>query len=161
MTSALFYGRKTMKIKALKSFASDSTAEDEGKWAPITEGIEFKIRRLRSKPVQEAQRRIYGPFERASRGKELPDAIETQCTIHLISQAIVVDWRGPGMVEEILKGKETVEVPVEFSVEKCAQLISDPEIGRDLRASVLSFATDSDFYAPVEQELDLGNSAAT
>lgn len=143
-----------IKIKAFKTFAADAASEEEGKWAPIVEGVEFKIRRLRSKAVQEAQRKIYGPHERAMRGKDLPDAIETMCTIRLLSEAVIVDWRGDEMKDE--KGK-----PVPFSPETCAELLSDPETGRDLRATVLSFTADSEFYAPEDQAADLGNSSAT
>jgi hypothetical protein len=137
-----------VKIKALQDFRSDEQAEEEGKWATIAEGVEWKIRRLRSKAVTKARDKIYGPYERAMgpRKKDLPDAVELQCTIKLISEAVVVDWRGPGMVDD--DGKA-----IPFTVDNCVAVLEDPETGKDLRATVINLAMDGDFFSPDSPEV--------
>jgi hypothetical protein len=141
-----------MKIKAFNNFRSDAKIEEEGKWADIAPGVQFKIRRLRSKLVMDARRRIYGPHERAMNGKDLPDATETMCTIALLSQSVIADWRGEAMIDD-----DTGQ-PVPFSVENCAAVVGHPETGKDLRGIVITFANDSEFYAPEDTAADLGNS---
>lgn len=147
-----------MKIKALEVYKHDEEAEENGKWAPIAEGVEFKIRRLRSKIVQTARDRIYGPFERAMgpKTKELPEAIEKQCTIKLLSTALVTDWRGDGMVDD--DGN-----PIPFTAENAAAIFSDEETGKDLRGAVINLSTDGDFFAPESEtaKIDEGNSSIT
>lgn len=142
---------KALKIKAFAGMRSDEALEAEGKFAEVAPGVEFKIRRIRSKPVMDARRKIYGPHERAMAGKDLPEKIETMCTIRLLSEAVVVDWRG-----EEMKDDETGE-PVPFTTENAAALFSDPETGKDLRSVVLNLANDGDFYAPEDTQADTGN----
>lgn len=145
-----------MKIAAFGNLKSDEKLENEGKWADVAPGVQFKIRRLRSKLVQDARRKIYGPHERAMNGKDLPDKIETMCTVKLLSEAVVADWRGDAMVDDdnLTDGRPT---PIPFSVETAAKLFDDPETGKDLRALTLNFANDSEFYAPEDQATDKGN----
>lgn len=143
-----------VKIKALEVYKSDEKLEDEGKWAPIAEGVEFKIRRLRSKIVEEARERIYGPHERSlgKSRKKLPDKLETQLTCQLMSQAIIADWRGEGMVDD--SGK-----PIPFTAENCYEVVSDAETGKDLRSVVLQYGMDGEFYDPTSEDskVDEGN----
>jgi hypothetical protein len=86
------------------------------------------------------------------RKKELPDAIENQCTIKLLSEAVVADWRGPGMVDDEDK-------PIPFSVENAVAVFSDPDTGKDLRATVIALSMDGDFFAPDSEDAvaDAGN----
>lgn len=140
-----------MKIKAFSNLRSDEAAEENGKWGEVAPGVEFLIRRIRSKTVMAARRKIYGPYERSMAGKELPDAIETQCTVKLLSQAVVADWRGENMVDD------TTGLPVPFSVETAAALFSDKDTGKDLRSVVLGLANDGDFFAPGDTEEAVGN----
>ena len=144
-----------MKIKAFADYKSDEKLEDEGVWSPMADGVDFKIRRLRSKIVEKARERIYGPHERAlgPRKKSLPDGLETQLTIQLLAQAVIVDWKGPGMVDD--DGKA-----IPFTVENCAEVISDADTGKDIRAAVLQYGMDGEHYAPTSKEavIDEGNS---
>lgn len=140
-----------MKIKAFANLKSDEQIENEGKWADMAPGVQFKIRRLRSKVVQDARRKIYGPHERSMNGKDLPDAIETMLTVRLLSESVVADWRGDAMVDD-----ETNQ-PVPFNAENAAVLFKDPETGKDLRALALGFANDAEFYAPEDTDADKGN----
>lgn len=140
-----------MKIAAFKNMRSDADAEENGKWVDVAPGIQWKMRRLRSKTVSAARRKIYGPQERAMNGKELPDAIETMCTIRLLSEAVVTDWRG-----EEMKDEETGQ-PIPFSKETCATLLSDAETGKDLRALVISLSNDSEIFSVEDAEADAGN----
>lgn len=130
-----------MKIAALQSFKSYEELEEEGVWCMIAPGVEWKIRRMRSKPVERAKDRLYGPHEKAMRGKDLPDALEIDLTKRLLSQAVVVDWRGEGMVDD--KG-----VPIPFSSDNCFEILSDPDTGKDLRGTVISFAMDGSVFTP-------------
>lgn len=143
-----------MKIKALKVFRTDEDAEENGKWATIAEGVEFKLRRLRSKAVNKARERIYGPYERAmgARKKELPEAIEVQCTINLLAEAVVVDWRGDGMVDD-----DGNSIP--FSVDVAKEIFGDPETGKDLRATVIGLSMDDGLFSPEDEDVkaDAGN----
>jgi len=143
-----------VKIKAFNEFRSDDDLEENGKWTTIAEGVEFKIRRLRSKIVAKARDKIYGPFERAMgpRKKDLPDHIERECTIKLIAEAVVADWRGPGMVDDTGK-------PIPHTVENAVAIFSDPETGKDLRATVIQLSMDGEFFAPdgEDTKADEGN----
>lgn len=132
-----------VKIKGLQSFRSFEQIEDEGVWFPMGPGIEFRIRRMRSKIVERAKDRIYGPHERAMRGKDLPDELELELTKRLLSQAVVVDWRGEGMVDD-------QDQPFPFSADNCYALLSDPEIGKDLRGAVISASMDGSIFVPDE-----------
>jgi hypothetical protein len=149
-----------IKVKAFSSFRSDEKKEEEGVWQTIADGVDWKLRRMRSKPVLDARKRIYGPFERAQRGsdKDLPDAVELQCTVNLLSQAVVVDWRGPGMVDD--KGE-----PIPFTPENCAEILRDPDTGKDLRSLVISLSTDAEVFAPEtapeDLQADAGNSVTS
>lgn len=136
-----------MKIKAFAEFRHDEDAEENGKWTTIAEGVEFKIRRLRSKAVSKARDRIYGPFERAMgpRKKDLPDPVEIECTTRLLAEAVVADWRGPGMVDD--SGQ-----PIPFSVETAREIFSDPETGKDLRATVINLSMDGEFFSPESED---------
>lgn len=140
-----------MKIKAFDNFKSDEKLESEGKWADIAPGVQMKIRRLRSKPVSDARKKIYGPHERAMNGKDLPEKIETMCTIRLLSEAVVVDWRGDEMKDE------ATGQPIPFTVENAAAVFGDEETGKDVRALVINFANDAEFYAPGDVAADVGN----
>ena len=143
-----------LKIKALQEFRSDEKLEEEGKWTTIAEGVEFKIRRMRSKVVEKARERIYGPHERAmgQRRKNLPEALEIQCTCNLLAQAVLADWRGEGMVDD--KG-----TPIPFTAENAYELFNDPETGKDLRSTVINLAMDGEFFSPNSEETvaDAGN----
>lgn len=143
-----------MKIKAFSDFRKDEEAEENGKWAVITDGVEFKIRRMRSKAVVKARERIYGPYERAmgARKKDLPEQVENQCTVNLLSEAVLVDWRGEGMVDD--DGKT-----IPFSPDAAKKLLSDDEYGQDLRAAVINLSLDGDFFSPEAEEtkVDAGN----
>jgi len=132
-----------MKIAGLQSYKSFEQIEEEGVWVPMAQDIEWRIRRMRSKPVERAKDRIYGPHEKAMRGKDLPDELETELTKRLLSQAVVIDWRGEGMVSD---SGETVP----FSPEMAYELLNDPETGKDLRAAVISYAMDGDLFVPDE-----------
>lgn len=143
-----------VKIKALQVFRTDEDAEENGKWVPIADGVEFKIRRLRSKTVNKARERIYGPHERAmgARRKELPEAIELLCTVSLLAESVIVDWRGEGMVDD-----DGNAVP--FSVDTAKELLSDPETGKDLRSTVIQLSTDGELFSPDSPDVkaDEGN----
>jgi len=155
----------SIKIKALEVFRSDDKLESEGKWADVTGDIQFRVRRMRSKPVMDAREKIYGPYERVARGKQnLPDAIELSCTIRLLSEAIVVDWRqrNPSNNEEWLPYLlDDSGDKIEFTPENAATLFRDPDTGKDLRGLVIGLSTDGEFFAPEEIEADSGNSAAS
>lgn len=140
-----------IKIKAFANLKSDEQLENEGKWADMAPGVRFKIRRLRSKHVQDARRKIYGPHERSMNGKDLPDKIETMLTIRLLSEAIIADWEGEAMVDD------ATGQPVPFNAENAAAVFSDDETGKDLRALALNFANDAEFYSPEDTSDDKGN----
>lgn len=145
-----------MKIKALKEYRSDESLEENGKWTTIADGVEWKIRRMRSKTVSAARDRIYGPYERAlgPRRKELPEAVELQCTINLLAEAVIVDWRGPGMVDDN-------DAPIPFTVDNVKAVLTDEETGKDLRATVIGLAMDGEFFSPESDDTkaDEGNSS--
>lgn len=145
-----------VKVKAFSAFRSDEKKEEEGVWQTIVDGVDFKIRRMRSKPVLDARKKIYGPFERAQRGstQDLPDAIELQCTINLLAKAVVIDWRGPGMVDD--NGE-----PIPFTEDNCTEILSDKETGKDLRTLIISLSADAEVFAPEDLAEDSGNSATS
>lgn len=145
-----------MKIKALQAHKSYPEIEEAGVWVPVADGIEFKVRRMRSESVSKARDRIYGPTERTMGSKKIPDKLETELTCRLLSQAVIVNWRGAGMVDD--NGQ-----PVPFSPDNCETILHDEEYGRDIRALVINAAMDGDQFVPTSEEVkaDEGNSSAT
>lgn len=134
-----------MKIAALQSFVSHEDIEEEGVWCPIAADVEFKIRRMRSKTVERAKERIYGPTEKAMRGKDIPDALEVEFTKRLMSQAIVVDWRGAGMVDDAGNA-------IPFTADNCYAVLSDEATSKDLRGLIIQFAMDGNIFVPESDE---------
>jgi hypothetical protein len=143
-----------MKIKAFNSHKSFPELEEAGIWAPVAEDVEFKIRRMRSESVSKARDRIYGPTERVMGSKKIPDKLETELTCRLMSEALIVDWRGKGMVDD-----HGVAIP--FTKETCFEVLSDNDYGRDLRAMVIGVAMDGDQFVPTSPDVvvDEGNSS--
>lgn len=145
-----------MKIKALQVHTSHPAIEEAGVWVPVADGVEFRVRRMRSESVSKARDRIYGPAERTMGNKKIPDKLETELTCRLLSQAVIVDWRGAGMVDD--SGN-----PVKFTPENCEAILHDPDYGRDIRALVINAAMDGDQFVPDSEETkaDEGNSLPT
>lgn len=141
-----------VKIKGLQGYKSYEHIEEEGVWTPIGPDIEFKIRRMRSKTVDRARDRIFGPHERAMRGKDLPEGLDTELTIKLLSEAVVADWRGKGMVDDN-------DQPFPFNPENAKVLFSDPETGKDLRSTIIQTAMDGSVFVP--DNATEGNSASS
>ena len=134
-----------MKIKALSDYKSFDALEEEGIWFPMAADVEFKIRRMRSKAVERARERIYGPVERVMRGKDIPDEMDLKLTKKLLSEAVISDWRGKGMVDD-----EGAAIP--FSTSTCYQILDDPETGRDIRSTVITASMDGTNYRPDSED---------
>jgi hypothetical protein len=130
-----------MKIKALDAFTSHEEIEESGVWTTIAPGVEWKIRRMRSKAVERAKDRLYGPHELAMNGKKIPDALEIELTKKLMSQALVVDWRGEGMVDD--SGN-----PIPFTAANAFEILSDKDTGKDLRSTIISLSMNGELFVP-------------
>lgn len=156
-----------MKLKALSdAFSSDRDAEENGRFMDVADGIQFQIRRARSKAVTDARKRIYGPYERAMKHRdELPPELEVKLTIDLLSQAVITGWRRANigddakMVYSPMTDDDGIEQP--FSSELVASLLRNPDYGKDLRQTVIILSSDGDMFRPEEAAEDKGNFSAS
>lgn len=122
---------KTFKFKNLETFRGDKDAAENGRWFPIGGGAEFKIRSARSKAVQEARERIYGPYDRTLRGHaKLPKELSDRLSRQLAAEGMLADWKGvfgeedkpiPYSVEAAMNAfeqfEELIEIVVQTSLE--------------------------------------------
>jgi len=124
-----------MSKKLRARFASDEAKEEEGVWADFGDGIRVKIRRFKSRLVQETQRKLHKPFADVVRRGPLPDHIAEDLMLKLMAQAVIADWEIPGDEED--------DPPVPNTVEAKLQLLKElPEF----RDEILSISFERDAY---------------
>lgn len=98
-------------------YGTNKNLEEEGTWMDMGDGVGFKIRRFRSKTVQEVKKKAERPYENIlKRGEEIPEDIATKLLVEQISKGVVVDWRG-------VQDREGKDMP--FTYENAKTLFND------------------------------------
>lgn len=128
------------KLKA--RFGTDEAKEEEGVWADFGEGIRVKVRRFKSRIVQETQRKLHKPFADTVRRGPLPDHIAEDLMAKLMAQAIIADWEIPG--------DEEGDPPVPNTVEAKLAIIKNKDYA-EFRDEILAISFERDAY---RQSLD-------
>jgi hypothetical protein len=137
---------KGFKFKNLNAFATDKAAVEDGRWFPIGNGAEFKIRSARSKQVQDARERIYGPYDRTLRGQaKLPKELSDRLSRQLAAEGMLADWKG-------VFGADDKEIP--YTVEAALEAFTQYE---DLLEIVATTSLESDLFRVRLDEADAGN----
>ena len=137
---------KGAKFKTLEIFRSDKSAAEEGKWFPIGNGAELKIRSARSKAVQEARERIFGPYDRTLRGAaKIPEELNKQLNRQLAAEGMVADWKGIFDADD----KE-----IKFSAKACVEALEQYD---DLMEIVVSTSFESELFRAKLNEADAKN----
>lgn len=135
------------KFGNLKVFATDKNAIEDGRWFPIGNGARFKIRSARSKAVQEARERIYGPYDRTLRGvAKLPKEVSDRLSRQLAAEGMLADWDG-------VTGEDEKAIP--FNVENAIAAFEQYE---DLLEIVVSTSLESELFRVQLNEADAKNS---
>ena len=134
------------KFKTLEVFRGDKDAIEEGRWFPIGNGAEFKIRAARSKAVQEARERIYGPYDRTLRGvAKLPKELSDRLSRQLAAEGMLADWKG-------VFGADDSEIP--YSVDAAVAAFEQYD---DLLEIVVSTSLESELFRATANEADAKN----
>jgi len=82
------------KSKLHARFKTVETKEEEGVWTQFGDGIEVKIRRFKSRAVQDYQKKLNRPYADMVRRGPLPAHIAEDLMEKLIAHAVISDWRG-------------------------------------------------------------------
>lgn len=86
------------KLSIYQLAKTDQTAEVNGKW--FTDffepgsGIDFKLRRLKTKPVVKVMNRVMAENRKHMVKGEYPEAIDEAMLIETFAEAVIADWRG-------------------------------------------------------------------
>jgi len=82
------------KSKLHARFKTVETKEEEGVWAEFGDGIAVRIRRFKSRAVQDYQKKLNRPYADMVRRGPLPQHIAEDLMEKLIAHAVIADWRG-------------------------------------------------------------------
>jgi hypothetical protein len=119
-------------------YATDETAEQDGKWFDIGVDTQVKLRSYTSQKSRDVRRQLDKPYVGITRsGGVIPDDVQEKLLIQQMAKAIIVDWKG-------LK-ENKVEVP--FSATKAEELLTKYPRFRNMIASIV--ASDSSFSAEI------------
>lgn len=125
----------------------DKTAEEEGTWADLGDGIHVKVRRHTSAHSKAVRRKLEEPHQALLRtGQALPDSIIEELFLKQMALSLLVDWKG--VTDE--EGKPLEATPDNIE----AQLRKYPEFRNEIGALVMDRAT----FKKLVNADDLGNS---
>jgi hypothetical protein len=117
----------------LSTFATDASAEQDGKWFDFGPDAKIKLRSFTSQKSREVRRKLDKPYVGITRaGGTLSDEIQEDLLIKQMSQALIVDWRGFSEKDEELA----------FSVEAAEALLRKyPRFRNNLAAIIANDAS--------------------
>jgi hypothetical protein len=83
--------------KFTERYTTNKEAEEEGVWVDLGDGIEIKVRRIKSPTSRKVLRQLQAPYEHMRRtGRSLPESVETEITRKWAAHGLLVDWKGVG-----------------------------------------------------------------
>jgi hypothetical protein len=77
-----------------KLFGTNRNKEEDGTWVPLSDTISLKIRRWKSRPVQEAGEDYRKPYTALLRAGNLPEKTAQDILEKTMAKAVIVDWKG-------------------------------------------------------------------
>ena len=131
------------KIK--QSYGTDLKKEVEGQWFDLVmiEGCRVKVARAGNPNYIKLMRKLYKPFtKQLRRGKDIPQEVEEKIQLQLMSETILLDWKG-------MPGEKDKEVP--FTKEVSKMLLGDPEL-KELKDEINSYSEEFEAYKTEEDE---------
>lgn len=76
-------------------YTTNKEAEEEGVWVDLGDGIEIKVRRVKSATSRKMLRQLQAPYEHMRRtGRALPESVELEITRKWAAHGLLVDWKG-------------------------------------------------------------------
>lgn len=75
----------------LDRYKTDKTAEAEGAWVALDEGLRVKIVRANHPEARKMRRRLEKPYQAM---REVPEAAQEKITTQIIARVILKDWEG-------------------------------------------------------------------
>lgn len=106
---------KAPKSALFARFKMDEDKEEDGVWADFGDGIRVRIRRFKSRKVQDARKEVEKPYADVIRKGPLPVEVAEELLVKQMAKGVVSDWEGitdengkvlsctPANVEMILK----------------------------------------------------------
>lgn len=81
------------------TYQTDKKREEEGTWAEMPDGSEWKLARASSKRSQQARKKAEQPhrslLQRCERmGTPIPEEIEDEINMEWMANGVVLDWKG-------------------------------------------------------------------
>lgn len=124
----------------------NKTAEEEGTWVELGDGIAVKVRRFNSAHAKATRRKLEEPHAALMRSGTVPEDIADDILTKQMSQSLIIDWKGVTTEtgEAIPATPENVE----------GQLRKYPEFRNEVAALVLDRQT----FKKLIQKEDLKNS---
>lgn len=122
-----------------KMFGTDKTAEVEGVWQDIGDGVELLIARIGNPEYQKEFQRISKPHRRAIRRGHLSDSVAEKLLIKAMAKCILLDWKG--LQED---GKD-----LPYSYDNAVRILTEY---RDLRDYVSDIANEIETFKLEEDE---------
>lgn len=126
-----------MKTNLGSMFATDKNLETEGKWFPLADGIEFRMKRMggfNNVEVNKLRAKYIKPHLRQMEKGLLPADVERDIYVKVFVKSCMVDWKG--LSDD--KGQD-----VEYSEGTAIELFKDTP---DLFDYVVELATDVESY---------------
>jgi hypothetical protein len=106
-------------VKSILELATDKALETEGVWVDIGNGVEVRVARIGNPAYRARMKKLGKPYRHLLRDdeSELPDGLLEKLTVDAIAHTVLLDWRGPAMVDG--EGQ-----PIPFSPEKAVELLT-------------------------------------
>ena len=76
-----------------KNYATDKTAEQEGVWEPLADGIEIKVARIGNPNYQRIYEREIKPYRAQVDRGLMADEKFTEIIIKVLAEAVLLDWK--------------------------------------------------------------------
>ena len=135
--------KKHLTLKAL--FATDRTAEEQGKWFEIGPEIKFKLRRFKSEHSTKVREALEKPYEKLRVKGMIPADAMKEIVIKTMALSVIVDWEG-------VYGEDGNPVP--FSADAAETFLKElPELADELA----SLAATMDNFREEDDQATLGN----
>jgi hypothetical protein len=134
------------------SYALDRATVEDGMWVKLRDGIEVKVRSVRSEIVKKVRARAQRPYERllaTQKWRYLPEQ-EEKIAETVIIEGVLLDWRN-------IEGEDGKPLP--FNRETVKAIITDPEMVVFREDIMTASGLDETFRRELAEEI-AGNSPA-
>ncbi len=119
--SPLFPTLKDTTMGFLNKYKTDKTAEVNGVWIEVDDGVEWLIARLNNERAREMRRKLEKPYRSFS---NIPDKVSEEILRKVIANTVLLDWKG--MTDE--SGKV-----IPYSADKAEELLKEfPDLLTDV-----------------------------